>query len=320
MSLELRGCPAAKAKRLRVFYRSPIECKKSKEQQTRTNSNMTAQRNRNLGRAFWQKCAIDCTHAFWVTFRRAQLLLKTKRLTAGNLTYLGTEAAVMTTPSNPRLRPESDGFAMRAALRVALLAVMLVSGPLIVHADSITQTFTLAVLTPQVIGPKIEFDSTPIAQFNPADGTLNDIKVTLSGPAIWSADNSVLGAYLVAPLPGADFIFLSPVQQFFQTGTQLRDINIDLAGTDSSAAAVSFFMGTESTKVELFLTDTNFVDTFITSGLQGTITYNFTPGPPALTSEPSMLAQLIGGLIGVLALGWRIRNRVTAGLCRVAQV
>jgi hypothetical protein len=71
-------------------------------------------------------------------------------------------------------------------LRYALAAGIIIAVmPLSVRADTITENFTLTVPTTTLTGDD-RFPVTNFALFNPADGTLNDFKTTLTGPATWT--------------------------------------------------------------------------------------------------------------------------------------
>jgi hypothetical protein len=121
----------------------------------------------------------------------------------------------------------------------------------------------------------------------PADGTLNDFKTTLTGPATWDSQNlppSLVTDLTLHGLPEE----VAPLQMFPFPGP----ITFDISGTDSLGADLTALTGTGTTTLDLRLFS-NPADTFATTGLTGTITYDFTP---ASVPEPSSLVLFSAGL------------------------
>jgi hypothetical protein len=184
-------------------------------------------------------------------------------------------------------------------LKGALAAGIIALTPLTVSSAIITEPYSLTIPLTQVFGMQ-NFNPTPIAQFNPANGTLNDITATLTGPgtlALGSANvvNASLLTFFGVNLPGA-------TQNFNSSGP----INFNLSGTDSSASDFTGLIGTGTTALVLFLFTPQGSGT-IEAGLQGDITYDYTPAP-----EPASLALLGVGLasLGMIrrAAGFRISS------------
>lgn len=175
-------------------------------------------------------------------------------------------------------------------LRFALAAGIIALMPLSVRADSLTETFTLTVPTTLLTGNDI-FPVTNFALFNPADGTLNDFKTTFTGPATWDSQNLPPSLVTDLTLHGTSEE-VAPFQMFPFPG----NITFNISGTDSVGSDLTALTGTGTTTLDLRLFS-NPGDTFATTGLTGTITYDFTP---ASVPEPSLLALFSVGLASLL--------------------
>jgi hypothetical protein len=166
------------------------------------------------------------------------------------------------------------------------------------QANTITESFTVSVPSVVHLTGDDFFLTSSFALFDPTLGTLDEIETSLKGSAIWGSNAQApsLTAVLALDQGGnvtAPFKFNTP-------GT----INFDLSGTDSAAPDPALATGTGTTALHFrLLGDPD--DTFATSvdGLQGSITFDFTPVTEV--PEPASLALFAGGLV---AFGWQSRG------------
>jgi PEP-CTERM motif len=175
---------------------------------------------------------------------------------------------------------------LAAAVGVAVLA------PQAAGANVITETYTMTQF-PAVSADGLNlFPDSPVAEFNPADGTLTSVAESLTGTATWTSNtgNPFLSALLFPAMP-------AETQLFFTPGT----ITFAISGSPTD---LNDFKGTGSVGVALRLTTSDTGDAFATSasGLMGTITYTYTPAPAPAVPEPSTWAMMgVGfGLLGLL--------------------
>jgi hypothetical protein len=177
-----------------------------------------------------------------------------------------------------------------AALAFGIAALLLLLSPAPAKANSISETFTITVSSPQTLGSILDVTSSSFAQFNPSLGTLTEVQSTLTGTGTWAGTGTVFITNLLTASPVNEVI--SNSQTFFTLGA----ITFSISGADSFPFDLSVFSGTGTTDVRLSLNSDRSTDTFMTDGtLTGTITYDYTP---AATREPSSLALLATGLLG----------------------
>jgi hypothetical protein len=182
---------------------------------------------------------------------------------------------------------------MRNSGRALLPAILFLLTPLTVSAASITEPFSVTISPAVTLTGDDRFPVTSFAQFNPANGTLNDIMTTITGPATWTS--SIEGPLLTAELTlhNSDEE-INNGQLFFATGA----LTIDFGGTDTFTPDFTTLIGTGTTTLDFrLLSDPG--DTFETTsaaGLVGSITYDYTSS--AVVPEPGSLALLGAGLAG----------------------
>jgi hypothetical protein len=158
---------------------------------------------------------------------------------------------------------------LAAAVGIAVLA------PQAASANVITETYTMTQV-PAVSADGLSlFPESPVAEFNPADGTLTSVAESLKGTATWTS-NSIDANLFALLFPGTP----AETQFFFTPGT----ITFAISG---SPADLNDFKGTGSVGIFLSLTTSDTGDAFATSasGLMGTITYTYTPAASPAVPE-----------------------------------
>jgi opacity protein-like surface antigen len=185
---------------------------------------------------------------------------------------------------------------LAAAVGIAVLA------PQAASANVITETYTMTQV-PAVSADGLSlFPDSPVAEFNPADGTLTSVAESLKGTATWTS-NSIDANLFALLFPGTP----AETQFFFTPGT----ITFAISGSPTD---LNDFKGTGSVGVALRLTTSDTGDTFATSasGLMGTITYTYTPAASPAVPEPSTWAMMALGFAGLGFLGYRKTRSVLA--------
>jgi hypothetical protein len=127
--------------------------------------------------------------------------------------------------------------------------------------------------------PPLDLPTTPVQQFDPARGTLNDVGVALTGPFAWLPNNpaDVVGLFLRF---GSDHI----TTPFFPAGAGTKMANV--TGTLTSPSALLTFTGTSSITGDLSfnwsggpIASPDAIARAGATALSGTITYDYTPAP-----------------------------------------
>ncbi len=187
------------------------------------------------------------------------------------------------------------------------------------RAGVITQNFTVTV------SPAANLDvshaeadaffpaSAPAAQFNPAEGTLTSVSMSLTGAVTYSLSGP--GSALADKITEIS-VRAAGINFAEQDQSQTGQINLNLAGSvprlgTPASFALPPFIGTGSVTPGLFvfarpLCEMSCTATFGTvSPLSGTLTYTFTPAVSAVP-EPTSGLVLLAGLAG---LGMALRTR-----------
>lgn len=191
----------------------------------------------------------------------------------------------------------------RNATRISVPAIilatigLLLTAPSSLRANTITETFSLSVPTTALTPGGNIFTTTSFAEFNPADGTLNSITATLTGPATWSGgsiEGDVFSAFLV--FSGTNRLVGNTAAPVF-TGLPFGSttINFNISETDTLALDFPFVTGTGTTGFDFVAISPGTTFSANSPGLSGTITYNFTPS--ASVPEPTTLTLLGTGLL-----------------------
>ena len=179
------------------------------------------------------------------------------------------------------------------------------------RAGIITEPFTITVSPAATLSSTSnnDFPGTSVAQFNPANGTLTSMSMSLTGSASWTSTSRTPSLGIAAQVSFIDAF----VPQIISTPGPMIPINLPPGGgpiTDPFALAA--FTGTGTLPTQLLITDFSgqpSTDTFATNGsFSGTLTYTFAavPGPIAGAGLPGLI--LAGGGL----LGWWWRRRKTA--------
>ncbi|WP_419805979.1 PEP-CTERM sorting domain-containing protein [Terriglobus sp.] len=174
-------------------------------------------------------------------------------------------------------------------------AAALLSASLAAHADSISEMFTA-----NTSNASQNIASSLIKQFDPSLGVLNSISLTLSGRATFTAgfagDQDAFQG--VSPAVGRPVVFAGSGGDA-AGGKGSDSFNISANGTAQDSASINQYLeGTGQTQLVL-----QFQNLSTTSGVNGTLTYNYTAADPiAATPEPSSLALLGTGLLGAVGV------------------
>jgi hypothetical protein len=182
---------------------------------------------------------------------------------------------------------------LRWAIAASVIAVLTPLGASAATV-TITQSFTIT------LNPAVHFDGahdlfggTLFDQFNPALGTLDTIRASISGPAVLEAEFTFVALGLAVESGNR----IGHTQGFESNG----DINVDLNAFAPFTPTFASLVGTGTTTLYLSLLGTP--GSFATSpeGLQGTISYAYTP---SVVPESSTWALMSVGFAGLGLAGY----------------
>ena len=142
-------------------------------------------------------------------------------------------------------------------------------------------------------------NTTSFSLFDTSLGTLNSISLTLTGTATYlgTMNVDIFADIVPASNPGNGLMFTE------RGSSSSGSFTISATGQDSSPFDLAFFQGTGTQALSLYFNRSTDVN-----NASGSLTYNYTPAAPvAVTPEPSSLALLGTGILGVAGV---VRKRL----------
>jgi hypothetical protein len=197
---------------------------------------------------------------------------------------------------------------VKSALLVAAAVAPFLLAPDAAQATiSLTQNFSVPVPDNPLNFVFLPF----LNKFNPANGTLVDISLSLTGQFTWNATNN--NDALVVALDGSNGFVTS--QTFTSPSASTIPITLNLSETSTDAMNVfPPYIGTGT--ISLGVVQVTFFTTFPGDTLQpgadplvGTLTYEY--NPTAAVPEPSTWAMMLIGFAGLGFVAYR-RKSLTA--------
>jgi hypothetical protein len=173
------------------------------------------------------------------------------------------------------------------------------------RADSITENFNIYIQPPATLGGEYNAFQVDVPQFDPTNGTLTSVSMSIMGIGGWSSTSSFPKVF-IGGIVNSRNTFEFGMEQFTTPG----GLSIFVSGSSSDSGLLADVTGTGTIPagVEVFdVSSPPFTDTFQTSqgGIPGTLTYTFTPEPASLT--------LFGiSAVGSIGYAWRKRQRAAA--------
>jgi PEP-CTERM motif len=191
----------------------------------------------------------------------------------------------------------------------AILVAAAVCFPFAAKAAVITENFNVTVPTTTLLGiAQDKFPTSSFLEFDPANGTLNSIDVTLNGSATWNviSDGPIPVQTALALHNSNELVAQSPFQ--LVNAPVILNYVVNISGNDSFAPDLAALTGTGSTVLD-FKVFGRQGDVFTSTGaLNGSITFNFTPVAGGVP-EPSTWAMMLLGFAGVGFMAYRRKSK-----------